>query len=109
MSCPGFTNEFFLRTMSEPIHIPVHADEPPRFLLWSADEVIPLFICIGFGIMIRQMIICGVLGLVITRFYKKFRDNHADGFMLHWLYWHGCAFGRSRSLKINPFIRRFFP
>ncbi|MDF5223363.1 type IV conjugative transfer system protein TraL, partial [Vibrio parahaemolyticus] len=40
--------------------------------------------------------------------YRRFRDNHPDGYMLHMLYWGGFIATKAKSLK-NPFIRRYFP
>ncbi len=90
------------------IHIPTHIDEPPYLLLWSADECIPLIAGFGFGLLIDQVFLCTTAGAVISHFYKKFRDLHTDGYLLHLLYWYGLGFCKSKSM-VNPFTRRFIP
>lgn len=92
----------------EPVKIPRRVDEPPHLLLWSADELSPILIGLVVGVMIGKAFICCVVGLIVTNFYRKFRDNHPDGHLLHLLYWAGLPITKSRLFK-NPFIRRFFP
>ena len=88
--------------------IPTLADLPPRLLLWSADDIMPVIIGFCFGILVNQIVICTVLGLVSVHFYKKFRDMHADGFIFHLAYWYGCSMFRSSSM-INPWVKRLIP
>lgn len=92
----------------QPTRIPVHADEPPHFLLWAADEIAPIILGFGFGIMLGQIFVLTLLGLIVAHIYKRFRDQHADGFLFHYLYWRGLGFTKSPSM-INPFIRKLFP
>lgn len=90
------------------IEIPRHADEPPHLLLWSVDEIGPILIGMVVGILLRQMAICLLLGLLMTKYYKRFRDNNPDGFFLHYLYWTGIPVSKSKQF-VNPFIRNFLP
>lgn len=92
----------------QPVRIPRRIDEPPHMLLWSADEVAPILVGLFFGVMLEQLMISLLAGLVISHFYKKFRDNHSDGFLLHMIYWAGIFFTKAKSLK-NPFCRRYIP
>ena len=69
--------------------IPQRVDEPPHILLWSADELAPL-------------------GFVITQFYRRYRENHPDGFLLHILYHAGIPVTKGKSM-VNPFIKRLLP
>lgn len=88
--------------------IPTLADLPPRLLLWSADDIMPVVIGFCLGILFNQIVIFTVLGFVAVHFYKKFRDMHADGFVFHLAYWYGCSFFKSQSL-INPWVKRLIP
>lgn len=90
--------------------IPTRADQPPQLLLWSADECLPVLLGLGLGlgIMINQVFVCTVTEMIISHFYRKFRDLHPDGYLLHLAYWYGLGFCRSKSM-INPWIKRLIP
>tara|TARA_R110001583_G_scaffold118370_2_gene269721 strand:+ start:1038 stop:1322 length:285 start_codon:yes stop_codon:yes gene_type:complete len=94
--------------MSEPIQIPRKVDDPPHFLLWSADELAPIIIGLAIGMMFGVAFMMTVCGFVVTHFYKKFKDGHPDGFMLHALYWYGFMPGRGKSVR-NPYSRLYLP
>lgn len=94
--------------MSIDVKVPTYADEPPHFLLWSADEIIPLIFGFGMGIILNKIVVLTVAGFLISHFYKKFRDQHSDGYLFHLFYWYGFGFTRSKSF-INPFIKILFP
>ena len=90
------------------INIPTRADQPPYLLLWSSDECIPTLAGFAIGMLTDQVFIFTVIGIIIAHFYKKFRDLHADGFLIHLAYWYGFGFCRSKSM-INPFTDRLLP
>jgi len=92
----------------EPVAIPRRIDDPPHILLWSADEILPMMFGLVIGIIFKQALLCFLIGFAVTNLYKRFRDDHADGVLLHMLYWCGLAKGRARSMK-NPFVRNYFP
>lgn len=92
----------------KPVYIPARIDDPPHIMIVAADEIAPVLIGLSFGIMIGQAAICTILGLALTFGYRKFRDNHQDGYFLHLLYYSGFVPAKSK-LMINPFIRRMFP
>lgn len=92
----------------KPVRIPRRVDEPPHLLMWSADELAPMLIGLVVGVILGKAFACTVIGLVITNFYRKFRDNHPDGYLLHMLYWTGLPMTKSKTFK-NPYIRRFLP
>lgn len=91
----------------EPISIPTRVDDPPHILLWSADELAPIIIGMLIGMMIEQALYTTTAGWLVARQYSKFRDNHADGYLLHILYWYG--FSREKKSMPLTMIRRFFP
>lgn len=92
----------------EPVEIPSHVDDPPHVLLWSADELAPVAIGLVMGVLTGNAFILTALGLVIAKLYRRFRDNHPDGFFLHVLYWFGLWPTKTRTMP-NPYIRRFLP
>lgn len=91
-----------------PVRIPQRIDEPPHFLLWSLDEIAPLLVGMFFGVMLEQMAICLLIGYIVTQAYKKYRDSHPDGFLLHMLYWAGMPITKSKCFK-NPYARNYIP
>ena len=92
----------------KPVKIPRRVDEPQHLMMWSADELAPMLIGLVIGVVLGKAFICTVIGLVITNLYRKFRDNHPDGYLLHMLYWTGLPMTKSKTFK-NPYIRRYFP
>ncbi|MBC8386325.1 MAG: type IV conjugative transfer system protein TraL [Gammaproteobacteria bacterium] len=90
------------------VRIPSRIDDPPHLLMWSLDEMAPILIGLTFGIFIGQALILTLAGLVLTNFYRRFRDNNPDGYMLHMLYNAGFLPPKGK-LMINPYIKRFFP
>ena len=95
--------------MQEPVYIPQRVDETPNLLIWSMDEAVPILLGLVVGIMLGQALICSLVGLVMTYWYRKYRGSHPDGFFVHIFYWYGVP-GLSRGrLFVNPFCRRFLP
>ncbi len=72
-----------------PIKIPTRHDDPPWFLIWRFDEIIPIMAGICIGIAIRQLLICSLIGFAFTKVYQKVHARFPNGFVLHWLYGKG--------------------
>lgn len=92
----------------EPVRIPSRIDDPIHVLMWSLDEMAPIFAGLILGIAVGQAMIGFVTGLIITNYYRKYRDNHSDGYLIHIGYWAGLLMTKSRSM-VNPYARRFLP
>lgn len=92
----------------QPVRIPTRCDDPIHVLIWSLDELAPMFIGLVVGMAFGQAMIGVAIGFLITNFYKKYRDSHADGYLIHIAYWAGMLFTKAR-LMVNPYIRRFYP
>ena len=92
----------------ENVKIPGRIDDPPHIAIIPSDEIAPVLIGLTIGIMAGKAFIFTALGFSLTIVYKKFRDNHQDGYFLHFLYHYGFIPTKSR-LFINPYIRRLFP
>jgi conjugal transfer pilus assembly protein TraL len=92
----------------EPIEIPHYVDDPPHVLLWSAEELAPVAMGMAIGMVAGQAMLLTVLGLAVAKIYRRFSDGRPDGFILHWLYWHGFIPCNARTTP-NPYSRRFMP
>ncbi|MFC0180966.1 type IV conjugative transfer system protein TraL [Thorsellia kenyensis] len=90
------------------IEIPSYIDEPPHFLLWSADEMAPILLGLVLGIFIEQAFVLTALGLVFTKLYRRFRNGKPDGYLLHYMYWKGVLPLNAKSIP-NPFVRSYYP
>jgi len=88
--------------------IPRGVDDPSRLLIWRGDEIIPFLVLVCIGFFIQHLFLCILFGVISVRYYKKFNDNAADGYLLHMMYWWGFVKGSGHSFK-NPFIRRWYP
>lgn len=92
----------------KPVRVPARIDDPPHFLLWSADEMAPIMIGVVIGVIIKQFLICTAVGFAVTHVYRKFRDSTQDGYIVHWLYHIGMLPSQARTM-LNSYITRLFP
>ena len=90
------------------MELPRRIDDKPRMLFWTADEAVPFLVLTVVGMAINQLMLCILLGLAASWLFRKYRDRHPDGYLLHALYWYGVLPLRARCL-INPFLRRILP
>ncbi|HAZ42282.1 MAG TPA: type IV conjugative transfer system protein TraL [Methylococcaceae bacterium] len=90
------------------VPIPRDIDEPVTLLLWRADEFVPFFVVIAFGMLLGQLLPSLLLSWFAVRGYRRFRDHRPDGIVLDALYWYGIRPGKGKSYP-NPWIRTFFP
>lgn len=91
----------------KPVYISRYIDDPPHFLLWQADELAPPMLGLMIGVISDNVVLFTVIGLCCNYFYRRFRDNHPNGFIVHWAY---SKFGIGLRGKCfpNSFIREFF-
>ena len=89
------------------VEIPQRVDEPPHVLLWSADELAPMLVGLMVGVLVGQLLLCCLLGLMVTKGYRRYRDNRPDGYLFHLLWRSGFWPCRARSWR-NPYVRRYF-
>ncbi len=75
----------------EPVYIPRYIDAPPQFLFWQFDEVLPVGVAAIFCVLLHKTLVPLSIGVWISYSWMKYRDNHADGYALHMLYWSGLA------------------
>lgn len=92
----------------EPVRIPRRVDDPPHMLLWSGDEIAPILLGLVFGVFTGLTLYTLTLGVLTTNIYRRFRENHADGYLLHMIYWAGFMPSTAPSFK-HPYVRRYIP
>lgn len=92
----------------EPVRIPKRVDEPPHLLLWSSDELAPMLLGLTLGTFLGSALTFLLIGALLTNLYRRFRENHPDGYLLHMIYWAGFLPSKATSFK-NPFIRSYIP
>ncbi|MFK4134951.1 MULTISPECIES: type IV conjugative transfer system protein TraL [Pseudomonas] len=90
------------------INIPTRCDDPLHVLIWSLDELVPIGVGLLFGMAIGKALLCGAIGYAVTFLYQKYKDGHADGYLIHVGYWLGILPSRSTTLP-NPYARRWLP
>lgn len=88
--------------------MPRSIDEPDQILLWSIDELLPVGILFGLGIVMHQLIGAIVMIVIFLKVYRRFRDGRPNGYLTHLAYWYGLAGPQTATVR-NPFIRRFLP
>ncbi len=84
-----------------------YVDDPPHFLLWQVDELAPPVLGLMAGITADNVVVFLLLGFGCNFIYRRFRDNHPRGFLLHLAYYYLGMPLRGRCFP-NPFIREFF-
>ena len=92
----------------KPTEIPQHQDDPQWIIIWPIDELLPIAILSGVGLLFEQLTICFLIGIGIAKAYKYAKSSRHNGFVLHWLYAHGLALSRSKTMQ-NTYFRKFIP
>lgn len=84
----------------QPINIPRRIGDPPHIILWPADEFLPIFIGLAFGMPFRQALVGTIIGIGISRLYSRYKDSKPDGYPLHLARKYGLfTASKSRSLR----------
>lgn len=83
------------------IPFPQHIDSSKPFLIWTADEMVPMVFLLCIGLLLGRIFPFLVAAFVSVVIWRRIRDNTPDGFLLHWLYrWGAPVKGRS---FVNPY------
>ena len=88
------------------IEMPRNLDDPFIVLFWSADELLPGFLMIIVGVLIDQKLLAILAAVALTKVFRKMKEGHPDGFLLHLIYWFGVINLKARTLP-NPYIREY--
>lgn len=83
-------------------------DDPPIALIFNGHQFIAFIIGAMLGVVVNHPIILAVAGLFLGRFYTRYADKRADGFLRHLMYFHGVPTMTSRRVP-NGFDRSFRP
>ncbi len=76
------------------IDIPRYVDSQYQVFFWEIDEIAPVVMLMGLGIMTDTLTYMFFAMFVFMKFFSKFKHHHLDGVLLHMAYWHGL-------LKLN--------
>ena len=90
------------------LEFPKFADDKPRLMMWTVDQIIPLAAMFGLGLLTGTLSISILIGFGLTWAYTKYSAGRPDGFLLHAAYWSGLVPLKGRVF-INPFHRRILP
>ncbi|MGI9295061.1 MAG: type IV conjugative transfer system protein TraL [Pseudomonadales bacterium] len=89
------------------LYMPRNLDDQFMVFFWSADELLPGFAVFVVGVLINQKLICLLIALLVTKFFRKMKEGHPDGFLLHALYWIGLIGDKQARTLPNPFKREY--
>lgn len=94
--------------MTQPILFPNEIDKPDRVLMWSIDEIIPVVMIFGVGIVMQKLLYAIVAIIFFQKFYRRFQEGSSDGYMYHFLWWKGIDQTSSNNLR-NPYQTTYHP
>jgi len=90
----------------EPTKLPQRIDEPPLFMFWRIDDLAPVMVLGAIGIIFEHMILAILIGAILVRFTKRYREAKPEGYLLHWFYWMGFIKGpRCSQSMVNSYAR----
>ncbi|NNM59382.1 MAG: type IV conjugative transfer system protein TraL [Legionellales bacterium] len=69
------------------LYIPRNLDEPARFLIWTMDEAMALFLPIFVGVFFNHALLGLALGAASNIGIKKFK-SYIGAHYKRWLYWY---------------------
>lgn len=68
------------------MRIPQYIDNPPQILFWEADEIAPVIVFLGLGIVTGTLTYCIVMAYGVHKVFMHFKGKHMRGYLMHWLY-----------------------
>lgn len=102
--------------MSSILQVPRHLDDPRMVLLWTSDDVAPIFFGVLAGVVLGGMltfVVCTVAGFAMVYALRRFRNQRPQGYFKHMLWWYGLIpfglLGKQSARALNPFERRVLP
>ena len=84
-------------------------DAPPNLLGFQLDELVIICLAIIVGIISELIIFTLPLGILLCKIYARFRNDRADGYLMHLLYHWGLMPMRGKRVFPNAFIKRWLP
>lgn len=83
-------------------------DDPPIALIFNGHQFISFIVGAMLGVIFNHTVIFALIGLFAGRFYTRYADKRADGFLRHLMYFHGVPTITSRRVP-NGLDRVFRP
>jgi len=82
------------------VEIPRYVDAQPQLFFWELDEAIVFMTCMAVGIWFGGFVTPAsmVLGVVVVKAFKRFKNGSLDGVLLHICYWLGLT-GLNKSYQ----------
>lgn len=82
-----------------------YIDDQPSIFFWDLDQIIIFSAFFGMGIIIGKLLVCGIIGILVTYILTKHRKEKSDGYLFHILYWWGLiTFKKSPPGYIRTFV-----
>lgn len=94
--------------MKDQLEFPRYLDAPQQILWWTADQMVPFAMMALIGMATKTLMLCLLIGGLMSWLFARFRDSRPDGYLQHIAYWYGVLPLKGRA-AINPFMRRIFP
>lgn len=91
----------------EMLTMPAHIDEPKQYLLWSVDEIVPIGLMMGVGVILSQLFFCLCAGFVAASLYRRYKESQPEGYSEHLMYWYGLLPNETRTWP-SPFRNKFY-
>lgn len=88
--------------MAQPL--PRTIDELPYIMLWRFDDALLPVLGLIAGILLERLLLCVGIGVVLSFFYRRYREGRPEHHLLHALYWTGLWVNRGHAMW-NPFER----
>ncbi len=67
-------------------YLPKYLNALPQVLWWELDDLMVLGMFTSIGIMVNMQITFGIIGIVLTNLYSKYKRKKQPGFLRHYLY-----------------------
>ena len=80
-------------------YVPLHLDEPEKFLFWDRDVAIIAFVGLIFGLLTGFRLSGLAAGVALAFYYKRLKSGRHPGSSVHLSYWY---LGKPRFKALPP-------
>lgn len=85
--------------------IPQMIDNPPQIVFWETDDLLPVLLAMGFGVIMNGFTTSVLAGLALSVVYIRYKRNMLPGTLHHMGYWYG--FMSLNRIFTNGLAREF--
>lgn len=71
------------------VSIPRYIDSQYQVFFWEMDELVPLIVFLGVGIVFEVLLWALIAGVILTVRFSRFKLARLDGVLVHFVYWFG--------------------